>query len=72
MKGYDKICLYEEPYVTINGEGQYIGTPAVFIRTMGCHVGCRYCDAMPTWPSPESGKGMWYTNKQLTDFLDSE
>ncbi len=67
----DQICLYEEPYVTVNGEGHFIGTPAVFVRTMGCHVGCRWCDAMPTWPSPKSGIGIWYTNGQLTKILDT-
>ena len=74
MKDYgeNKICLYEEPYVTVNGEGHFIGTPAIFVRFMGCHVGCVWCDAMSTWPDPKSGKGMWYTNKQLTEFYQTK
>lgn len=38
-----------EVFVTIQGEGFYTGTPAVFIRLQGCDVGCPWCDTRHTW-----------------------
>ena len=74
MKDYgeNEVYLFEKPYTTINGEGQHIGKPAVFIRFQGCTVGCKWCDAMGTWPKSR-GKmryGICMTNKELTEYLD--
>lgn len=33
-----------EIYLSLQGEGIWVGTPTVFIRTTGCHRRCRYCD----------------------------
>lgn len=33
-----------EIFCTIQGEGYYTGTPAVFIRTSGCNLHCPFCD----------------------------
>lgn len=38
-----------EIFETIQGEGVYTGTPAVFIRLQGCDVGCPWCDTKHTW-----------------------
>lgn len=34
---------------TIQGEGPSAGTPALFIRTSGCNLECRWCDTPYTW-----------------------
>ena len=34
---------------TIQGEGPSAGTPAIFIRTSGCNLECRWCDTPYTW-----------------------
>ena len=34
---------------TIQGEGPSAGTPAIFIRTSGCNLTCRWCDTPYTW-----------------------
>lgn len=34
---------------TIQGEGPAIGTPAIFLRLMGCNLACRWCDTAYTW-----------------------
>ncbi|MBD98054.1 pyrroloquinoline quinone biosynthesis protein PqqE [bacterium] len=34
---------------TLQGEGPYAGTPAVFIRTAVCNLTCTWCDTPYTW-----------------------
>lgn len=41
--------LVNEMFETIQGEGSYTGTPAIFIRLQGCPVGCPWCDTKHTW-----------------------
>lgn len=36
-------------YATIQGEGVFTGVPMVFLRLMGCTVGCPWCDTKETW-----------------------
>ena len=38
-----------EIFETIQGEATFTGQPAVFIRLMGCPVGCPWCDTKHTW-----------------------
>lgn len=45
----DVIYRVNEVFETIQGEGFYSGTPAVFIRMQGCDVGCPWCDTKHTW-----------------------
>ncbi|MFN4180968.1 MAG: 7-carboxy-7-deazaguanine synthase QueE [Armatimonadota bacterium] len=33
-----------EIYLSLQGEGIWVGMPMVFVRTTGCHRRCRYCD----------------------------
>lgn len=41
--------LTEDPYVSIQGEGRYVGMPMLFVRIQGCPVGCEWCDSYYTW-----------------------
>lgn len=34
---------------TVQGEGRYIGYPAVFLRTRGCTLNCTWCDSSSVW-----------------------
>jgi len=38
-----------EMFQTIQGEGYYTGTPAIFVRLQGCPVHCQWCDTKYTW-----------------------
>lgn len=38
-----------EMFETIQGEGNFTGVPAIFIRLQGCPVGCPWCDTKHTW-----------------------
>ena len=45
-----------EIFETIQGEGQYTGTPSLFVRLQGCPVGCSWCDTKQTWEQDEQDK----------------
>ena len=38
-----------EIFYTIQSEGMFTGKPALFIRTQGCPVQCKWCDTKHTW-----------------------
>jgi len=38
-----------EIFRSIQGEGFWCGTQAVFVRLQGCPVGCEWCDTRRTW-----------------------
>lgn len=38
-----------EMFQTVQGEAYFTGTPATFVRLMGCAVGCPWCDTKHTW-----------------------
>jgi len=60
----ENIVLYvNDIYKTIQGEGEYVGKPAVFVRLQGCDVGCSWCDSKNTWK--KGGKPM--TIREIAD-----
>lgn len=42
-----------EMFYSIQGEGNFSGKPAVFIRLGGCDVGCHWCDVKESWNADE-------------------
>jgi len=51
MRGSMYVRQYpiNEIFCSFQGEASFAGTPAVFIRTQGCPVGCIFCDTKETW-----------------------
>jgi len=40
----DSKLAIQEVFYTLQGEGPFSGTPAIFIRLAGCHLACTFCD----------------------------
>ena len=51
-------------FFSLQGEGATIGRPSVFIRLMGCSVGCVWCDTKYSWAGPP------LEEKTLSEILD--
>lgn len=47
----DTLPISEVFHHTIQGEGPAAGTPASFVRLMGCNLSCSWCDSAYTWDS---------------------
>src|ERR1700761_255069 len=45
-----------EIFSSVQGEGSFTGTPAVFVRLQFCPVGCSWCDTKHTWEKLDNNK----------------
>jgi len=45
-----------EIFDSIQGEGGLAGYRTLFIRLLGCHVGCKWCDTLYSWKVIEDNK----------------
>lgn len=54
-----------EVFTSIQGEGRHIGLPTIFLRTMGCHLRCGWCDTTYSFH-----EGSWRAFDDLVTDLD--
>ena len=47
-----RVPLADELFYSLQGEGATLGRPSVFVRLMGCTVGCAWCDTKYSWEGP--------------------
>jgi len=52
-----------EIFYSLQGEGKFVGTPMIFVRTNICHVGCSFCDTKYTWK--KVSHNVFYTPEEL-------
>jgi 7-carboxy-7-deazaguanine synthase len=50
-----------EVFETIQGEATHTGTPAVFVRTQYCPIGCPWCDTKHTWVAEDPKRSTFET-----------
>lgn len=56
-----------EKFVSINGEGQKAGQPAVFIRLAGCNLRCSYCDTV--WANSPDAPHEKMTEDEIAEYV---
>lgn len=47
-----------EIFTSIQGEGNFLGIPATFVRFMGCNLKCSFCDTKSTWGENNEAKNL--------------
>lgn len=47
-----RVPLADPLFYSLQGEGATLGRPSVFVRLMGCTVGCSWCDTRYSWEGP--------------------
>jgi 7-carboxy-7-deazaguanine synthase len=55
-----------EKFVSVQGEGEWMGVPSAFIRVSGCNLRCRWCDTPYASWHPE---GEFETPQELADWF---
>ena len=53
MNGTGTALRASEVFLSLQGEGPSVGTPAHFVRLQGCSVGCRWCDTRYAWDAAD-------------------
>lgn len=62
----DKLPL-NEAFVSFQGEGRFIGHPALFLRFNYCNLGCSWCDTRFTWDSDTIEDGELLMSKEISE-----
>lgn len=58
-----------ETFVSINGEGQRAGEPAVFVRFAGCNLNCSYCDT--AWANQKDTVYRSMTGEEIKSYIEA-
>lgn len=58
-----------ESFYTFQGEGEFMGRAAYFIRLQGCDQACSWCDAASTWHKDWKPDNLWKGSAEETAAL---
>jgi organic radical activating enzyme len=67
----ERLGFVSEVFVSIQGEGLYVGFLQLFVRLAGCSLGCSYCDTVESWEKTESCSLIGY-GKSLTNPVEAK
>lgn len=59
------MLVVNEIFSSIQGEGQYIGTPCTFVRLTGCNLHCKRCDTQYAF-----NQGKIYTEERILEIVE--
>lgn len=54
-----------EIFHSIQGEGRWVGWPAIFIRLAYCNLGCVWCDTRYTWDQSKLDRGSLLSAEEI-------
>lgn len=69
MKTSNRLYPVVEMFSSINGEGQFSGELAVFVRFKGCNLTCHYCDTK--WANADDAECSWLSLDQIIAHVKS-
>ena len=64
---FDGKLPISEMFLSIQGEGRFAGTPALFVRLKYCNLGCAWCDTRFTWDEEKIEEGTLLTVQEITN-----
>lgn len=64
-KDFNGLLPLNEAFVSIQGEGRFAGTPALFLRFNFCNLGCTWCDTRFTWDKDKIEKGEFLSPEEI-------
>lgn len=53
-------------FPTIQGEGQLVGTPSLFLRLFGCNLACEACDTTYSWKNESENRTLVHVEAVLS------
>lgn len=62
MNSPDNTINLSEIFVTIQGEGRYLGLPSIFVRTSGCNLRCQWGETICDTPYTS-----WHSESRITE-----